>query len=186
VRRSTWSWLLSTVGIIAASYQHKMPFQKYYSNDFNQYLFVVTSGNLVNVKAWKKVGGFDERIFIDEVDNDFCIRLAINKYHTIGSTDILLKHYLGEPFSVRIPLKKKRIPIGIHNALRVRYTVRNRLFVSRKYLFRYPEFSLNRTYHNLLLLTFILFFYPQKIKYLHAYGKGITDFLFSRYGKIEQ
>ena len=168
------------IGIIAASYRQKHPFQKPYSTDFHKYLFVVTSGNLVNVHAWKKVGGFDERLFIDEVDNDFCIRLTLNHYLVIGSARVFLKHGLGEAFSIHPFFLSRPMPLGIHSPLRVSYAVRNRLYLTKKYFLRQPLFSFNRIYHNMMLLGFIIFFYPQKRKYMHAFFRGIVDFLSSR------
>lgn len=41
---------------------------------------VMTSGNLLNLSAWKKVGKFDENLFIDEVDNEMCYRMIEKGY----------------------------------------------------------------------------------------------------------
>ena len=36
---------------------------------------VMTSGNLLNLSVWEKVGKFDENLFIDEVDSEMCYRM---------------------------------------------------------------------------------------------------------------
>ena len=41
---------------------------------------VIASGNIINLQAWNKVGRFDNSLFIDEVDHDFCHRLTQEKY----------------------------------------------------------------------------------------------------------
>ena len=40
----------------------------------------ITSGSLLNIKAWSEIGGFDERMFIDGVDFDICYRLRPVSY----------------------------------------------------------------------------------------------------------
>ena len=35
----------------------------------------ITSASLVPVSAWNDVGGFNEELFIDFVDHDFCAKL---------------------------------------------------------------------------------------------------------------
>ena len=45
-------------------------------------LVVMTSGNLVNLNAYKKVDGFKDWMFIDCVDFDFCLNLRRNDYET--------------------------------------------------------------------------------------------------------
>src|SRR6516225_3674218 len=39
----------------------------------------ITSGNLLNLFAYKQVGGFDDALFIDEVDHDMCYKLVRSK-----------------------------------------------------------------------------------------------------------
>ena len=41
---------------------------------------VMTSGNLLNLLVWEKVGKFDENLFIDEVDSEMCYRMIENGY----------------------------------------------------------------------------------------------------------
>ena len=35
----------------------------------------MTSGNLLNLKIAEKIGDFEEKLFIDEVDHDYCYRI---------------------------------------------------------------------------------------------------------------
>ncbi|MCH5596835.1 glycosyltransferase family protein [Niabella ginsengisoli] len=50
--------------------------------------FLITSGSLVNLELFKKIGGFDERLFIDEVDSEYCLRANINGYKTVKFKNI--------------------------------------------------------------------------------------------------
>jgi rhamnosyltransferase len=94
----------NNIAIIGASYSSKVPFKSHYSAEFDRMLFVVTSGNLVNIDSWQQVGGFDEKLFIDEVDNDFCLRLNRRKWLVLSSVEILLRHSLGISFSIQASL----------------------------------------------------------------------------------
>jgi rhamnosyltransferase len=42
---------------------------------------VMTSGNLINLNIFQSIGGFTEKLFIDEVDHDYCLR--VQKYGCI-------------------------------------------------------------------------------------------------------
>lgn len=56
----------------------------------------IQSGALVSVECWKKVSGFDEIMFIDFVDFEFCERLKINGYKIVKVNSIKLDHELGK------------------------------------------------------------------------------------------
>ena len=86
---------------------------------------VITSGNIVLLEAWDKVGRFYEPMFIDEVDHEFCYRLWENGYKIVQFKDIILVHSAGRE-------SKKRDYIFIegdtHKGMRVYYIMRNRLY----------------------------------------------------------
>jgi rhamnosyltransferase len=164
------------IGIIAASYYGELPYKKKFSISFDQLLIALTSGNLVNLKAWNQVNGFDENLFIDEVDNDFCLRLKKEKLLVLGTRLVLLNHSLGQEFSIRPFFAKKSMQIGIHPPFRMYFTVRNGLYISFKYLILSPSFSINRWKNLTIKLLLIIFFYPDKQKYINNYLKGIAHF----------
>ena len=43
----------------------------------------ITAGALTNIAAWRRVGGFDDRMFIDFVDIEFCTRLRLANYRIL-------------------------------------------------------------------------------------------------------
>lgn len=53
---------------------------------------IMTSGNLLKLEAYKKVGGFNESFFIDYVDIEYCLRLRSNNYNVYRCSNIVLKH----------------------------------------------------------------------------------------------
>ncbi len=56
---------------------------------------VITSGNLVNIKAWESIRGFDWQLFLDAVDFDFCLRLAKRGWLILRSDNAYVLHRLG-------------------------------------------------------------------------------------------
>lgn len=91
----------------------------------------ITSGSMIPVDIATKIGGFDENLFIDQVDNEFCYRVKKNGYDILEFPSIILKHSLGHQTFHQI--------LGFHyntfnhNALRKYYMTRNRIYVLRKY-----------------------------------------------------
>ena len=96
----------NSIGIIGASAHQNMPFKNAFDENFNRNLFLITSGNLVQVNAWQKVGGFSEKLFIDEVDTDFCLRLQKMNFNILSTKENHLQHKLGKTFNAKIPLLK--------------------------------------------------------------------------------
>lgn len=41
---------------------------------------VISSGNVINLAAYEEIGGFENKLFIDSVDTDFCLSLHLFKY----------------------------------------------------------------------------------------------------------
>ncbi|MGL5904541.1 MAG: glycosyltransferase, partial [Cetobacterium sp.] len=63
---------------------------------------VITSGNLVNLNAYKDVNGFEEEFFIDEVDFDFNFKLLQKGYFIYQFDDINMEHKLGDERKLRM------------------------------------------------------------------------------------
>ena len=57
----------------------------------------ISSGSLVRAKAWESVGGFWDFLFIDKVDDDFCMSLREKGWCIIRVNNIILEHEIGHP-----------------------------------------------------------------------------------------
>jgi len=172
----------STIGIIGASAHQQIPFSNDLDNSFKRSLFLITSGNVVRINAWQKVGGYNEKLFIDEVDTDFCLRIQKMNFQILSTKENYLQHKLGNKFDVKIPVTKKVWPIGIHAPFRMYYMSRNGLFMIKKYAFSHPKYALYRLKSFVAKFLFILFFYPNKSRYLKSFFSGLKDFMLSKYG----
>lgn len=90
--------------------------------------FAITSGNLLDIEICDKIGKFDEKLFIDGVDRDYCFRILKNNYKICRYNKVILKQCLG--------IGKKNI-FGTyeHSVIRNYYIYRNRLYM----VYKYPE-----------------------------------------------
>jgi rhamnosyltransferase len=174
----------NNIGIIGASAHQNIPFKNGFDEHFNSNLFLITSGNLVRINAWQKVGSYNEILFIDEVDTDFCLRLQKLNFQILSTKENYLQHKLGNTFNVSIPFAKNVWPIGIHAPFRMYYMARNGLFMIKQYAFSHPKYALYRIKSFVAKFLFILFFYPNKSRYLKSFFSGVGDFVVSRYGRL--
>jgi len=55
----------------------------------------LTSGNLLRLAAFKETGGFMEKLFIDYVDVEYCMRLQIHGFSVLRANRAVLLHRLG-------------------------------------------------------------------------------------------
>ncbi|MCW3111183.1 MAG: dTDP-rhamnosyl transferase RfbF, partial [Segetibacter sp.] len=96
---------------------------------------LITSGSLLNLLLFTRIGEFDEQLFIDAVDYDYCFRAQIAGYAIIQFSNIYILHTVGNEVyrsSVKtlFLIKKKK---EIHSPLRCYYMYRNMLYLDEKY-----------------------------------------------------
>jgi rhamnosyltransferase len=177
-------------GLVAASYTAEYDrWQKKISAQFNEIHFAVTSGNIINLHAWEDVGGYEDKLFIDEVDHDYCLKLRRNGFKILISKEVLMEHIIGEIYDQGDNKLKKKGRFTLHNPLRYYYMSRNVLFLCKKYFFVDFKFVLARAYYLLKVLVKIILFYPDKKVYLSRFFEGVRDFALSRYnqyGSVEK
>lgn len=56
---------------------------------------LITSGTLLNLSLFQKIGGFDENLFIDAVDHEYTIKSLLTGYKIIQFPCIQLTHQIG-------------------------------------------------------------------------------------------
>jgi len=168
------------IGIYAASFTNEYDrWVKTYNNEFDEIHFVITSGNIVNLAAWAQVHGFEEKLFIDEVDHDFCVKLRLNGYKVLTSKRVLLNHKIG------IDIKIGR-PIQTHAPIRHYYMTRNILFIIKKYILTDFTLAFNRFIVLLKSVRHVIIYYPEKSKYFKYISLGFFHFFMCKFGKLKQ
>ena len=104
---------------------------------------LITSGSLMNLLLFNEIGKFDEKLFIDYVDNDYCYRAKLCGYSLIKLMNISIMHELGKSvyrssIKTLFLFKKNKT---VHPPLRCYYLYRNMLYLSEKYNKVKPELS---------------------------------------------
>jgi rhamnosyltransferase len=172
------------IGLLAASYTDKYDqWQRVYSNNFNEIHFAITSGNIINLEAWSFTKGFEDKLFIDEVDHDYCLKLRKYKYKILTSKKILMGHMIGEFHEMESKAIGEKKKLILHNPSRYYYMSRNVLYVCKRYFFTDVKFVLSRFYYLIKMLGKMILIYPEKLTYLKFFLRGVRDFALSKYDK---
>ncbi len=163
---------VSKIGIITPWHKTKLIDSKPTENiDFPN--DVMTSGNLLNLNIYKKIGGFKDWLFIDGIDIDYCYNLKKNGYKIMRLNNLEIKHNLGD-----IKYKKifgKNILSTNHNYIRRYYMARNYLYLRDFYYNLNPDYFkiLGRQKRNILK---ILLFEKDKYRKIKSIFQGMLDY----------
>lgn len=164
---------IRNVGVLAPTYIYQPTKNLKQKIENKNVDIVITSGNLINLLIYNEVGGFDNSLFIDEVDHDYCLKLKSKNKQIIQQSDVFLIHELGE--------KKQKYKVNYteHNEIRKYYIWRNKLYMAKKYK------HLKKEYYLYLLkdLVKILCFEKDTVIKLKNIIRGLMDFSKNRMGK---
>lgn len=140
----------------------------------------ITSGSVIRTEVFNQLGGFEEKLFIDCVDHEFCLRCRSHGLLVIEGRRQSMSHSLGET-AVR-KLGSIPIPVSNHSATRRYYITRNQLEVSTKYLLTDFSWSSRGLYHLAGGSIVTLAFESDKLRKLQAMFAGALDFALRRFG----
>lgn len=155
----------------------------------NNYYFetkdVITSGCLLSIDIVRKIGGFDDKLFIDMVDTDICIRARIAGYKILITTKPIMYHSIGNP-EIR-HLFGKKFTVTNHAPFRRYFIFRNTIYLAKKFFWNDTKWSLEMLF-TYLPKVFIkaCIFENKKIINMWFIFRGIFDGLFSRFDENMQ
>lgn len=137
-------------------------------------LDVMSSGSVLNLKAYKKIGGFKDWMFIDNIDIDYCLNLNLHNYKVIRLNYLTLKHNLGD--SKIYNLFYKKVVTSNHNYIRRYYITRNMLYTIKDYNQYFPEYC--KYLKKCLFYNFktILFLEKDKFRKIRSIYRGYKDY----------
>ena len=142
--------------------------------DGEEVKFCITSASMTNLRAWKKVGGFDSQMFIDWVDWDICLAFRYAGYKIIRAAKTHIIHELGNNTRAKI-WKGHQLLITERSSVRNYYINRNWIYIARKW----PEISFWKNFGMCLKNIIIASIYSRhKIQSIKALSKGLIDGLF--------
>lgn len=171
-------------GMLGAAYK-SLPEEKSIGTSYVKKKAIITSGSLVPMSIFEKIGDFRSDYFIDCLDSEFCLRLRKNGYSIYQTSANLLRHAVGHPINHKF-FGLKFLSTH-HSADRRYYIARNHLVTLRDYsnmVSKVPFFWLIRTVKRSIYHAFIVIcFEREKLLKLKAITIGIKDGFFKKMGK---
>lgn len=137
----------------------------------------MTSGCLLNLAAYRDVGPFRDELFIDFVDNEYCLRLSKRGFKVCRANLARLEHSVGDT--------RKYGPFIAtnHSPLRRYYKTRNRFLVFREYAGYFPGHCLFDLVRLVKEIASIVLFESEKENKLLMMWRGWRDFRQGKFGK---
>lgn len=146
---------------------------------------VITSGSLMAVPIFERVGPFREDFFIDLIDIEYCIRLRLAKYKVIITPRVSMQHSIGNPSEIRKFSKKTTMPLN-YPPFRSYYITRNTLLLAWKFDFwKEPRWALGRLRFLIKYWLMTVLYEDKKLTKIKYIGLGIMHALISKRGKLK-
>ncbi len=139
--------------------------------------WLMTSGCLFNIDTFTKIGGFDERIFLDGLDVEYCLRCRKNGHKVVQCLDAIIEHHPAVTKTKKIGFFT--IKYGWDKPIRYYYKIRADVFMKKHYKTNYCKVDM------IIKLAKIILFFDDKKIYFKAYQKGIHDAKNGIFGKYE-
>jgi rhamnosyltransferase len=146
---------------------------------------LITSGSVLNLRLISLIGGFDEKLFIDEVDFEYCLRSVSRGFSIVQFVNIFLNHNLGQRSTHRSFKTTRLTSRTLYPPPRIYYMTRNFLYVKRIYQKQFTEeirlrrkILLNRFKNNVL-------YNNERVSVMKNIIKGAWDFRKKKMGKLK-
>lgn len=141
---------------------------------------VMTSGSIMNLELYKKIGGFKEWLFIDGVDIAYCYDANRMGYHIDRLNNVDIDHSLGD---IKIyKLFWKKFLCTNHNYIRKYYMQRNYCYLREEYKYDGYDFD-NMPIAFKGIIFRIILFENDKIRKIRNVIRGRIDYIRGIKGK---
>ena len=152
---------------------------------FQEQKTLITSGTLVPLSLFEKIGLFREDYFIDCVDLEFSLRARANGFHLLVSCQPLMNQSIGVGME-NASNRHRFLPFN-HSPARKYFIARNSIATAKTYFFQEPAWSMRQGWRLLSDFASILLFQREKLRKATAFtavgvGHGITG----KMGPIEK
>jgi rhamnosyltransferase len=147
-------------------------------------LSTITSGSLINLNLCKIIGKYNEDLFIDFVDAEYCYRANALNYKVIQFRNIILIHHIGYIQYGRSLKNFKLTPRVLHSPVRIYYIVRNGFYMLYKFP-NLPEGAKKEIKTTLSLLKNNIIYHKERLQVLKYIIKGYIDFKKNKMGKLQ-
>jgi rhamnosyltransferase len=167
------------VAVFCPTYNFPIPGLDPQETRYAELDIVLTAFNLLSLEVHRAIGGFDERLFIDEVDHEFCLRARLRGYRIVQATRVLVQHQAGNVARARhrgVAIEYQR-----HPPERLYTMTRNTLTIGRWYRDAFPEVVRERRSRLIVVIKQALRFGPRRISAAYAVGRGAMDAWLGRF-----
>jgi len=134
---------------------------------------VITSGSMISVDAYARVGPFRDDFFIDHVDDEYCLRARAMGYKVILCRRPVIRHSIGGAVGKRI--LGRMVWSSNHSAARRYYMARNFLWVAREYLFSRPGWVTLRALRHAGFLLLMVLLEKERLGKIKSTARGVRD-----------
>lgn len=140
-----------------------------YRENNHEKSWVITSGSLINLLDYKLVGGFDTKLFIGQIDQDYCccLRDKGKKIILLGSSVI----YQEAGNSIKRKFFKRSVLVPQYSSIRYYYIFRNEIYLRRKWGRKYRGYKASLSKYFVL----VLLYEKSKLNKLVSIIKGLRD-----------
>ena len=141
--------------------------------------FLISSGSLVPMSAFATVGEFDEGLFIDSVDLEWCCRARSKGLALYGVCAAALDHRLGD----RRQTVFNTFDLVVHSPERVYYMTRNRFLLYRR-AYMPLKWKLKDLLRWMAKFSATLLLISPRFQYARMTLRGLHDAMVGRSGKL--
>jgi rhamnosyltransferase len=175
----------NNLALLGASYKKLSISKKTQVQSFIKKKSNITSGSILPISIFEKVGLFRSDYFIDCIDSEFSFRLRKNGYSIYQTSIQLMKHAIGNP--VYYKFLGCNVLSTNHSDDRRYYIARNHLVMLREYssfLSKIPCFWLFKTIKRSVYFSLIVILYEnEKLSKIKAIASGVKDGFLNKMGK---
>jgi rhamnosyltransferase len=166
------------IGIVAPRYLKRLKSQ---SSPVEHVLFTMTSGNILNLSVYRKIGPFLEALFIDHVDHEYCLRVNQEGYKVLQVNDLEISHRPGSLTKIF----NEKFAFSSHSPQRLYYFCRNGFYVANRYRKVFPAFRYF-FFKGIVKEICKIAFEKNKMLRIKMITKGFFDFKSSTFGPLRQ
>ena len=133
--------------------------------DYVETDFLITSGTVVSIAAYRRIGPYDAGLFVDFTDIDWCFRAVARGYRLLGVCAISMPHELG----TGVTAKALGITIVAYAPMRRYYYARNAVLLARR-----PHVSVGWKARLLVGVLSRLILLPVAVKFSSGWTRSWT------------
>lgn len=149
--------------------------EKKQKNEVLEKTSVITSGNLIQIIGISDAIQFDEDLFIDYVDHDFCLQARKYKRRILEVPSATMLHSLGD--IDYHDLGGYQVHVTNHAPIRHYYLMRNRLYVWLKYFDSFPVWVAKDIFSTLKMVVRMALFERDRYERFKYLLLGVRGFM---------